>query len=164
MRWNSRAAGVIVSTMANHRELASELYAASLGRKSAQAIWRTVVFAGAMLAAPLAGCGGGKKANTTPTEQPMSAAPDPATQDKEAAAAAEREAADKAAAEQAAAAAEAEKTAADQKAKEDAEAKAKQEADAKAAEDAAAKEAAAKKKRPRGSGDARPKGRGFVLA
>jgi hypothetical protein len=150
--------------MANHRELARELYASSLGRASAARIWRTVVFSGAMLAAPLAGCGGGAKpAATTPASAGTTVTdPDPAARDKAAAdqAEADKQAADQRAAEQAAAAAEAEKAAADQKAKEEAEAKAKEEADAKAAADA---EAAAKKKRPRG-GNSRPQGRGFVLA
>src|SRR5687768_11001576 len=153
--------------MANHRELARELYASSLGRASASRIWRTVVFSGAMLAAPLAACGGGNKPAVTSPDQGGQAgaettAPDQASQDKAVAgqAAADKQAADQRAAEQAAAAAEAEKTAADQKAKEDAEATAKAEADAKAAAEA---EAAAKKKRPRG-GNSRPQGRGFVLA
>jgi hypothetical protein len=159
--WQSRACDVIVTAMAKHRELARELYATSLGRKSASTIWRTVVFAGAMLAAPLYGCGPSKKpAPTTPDQAATAPAPDQAAKDQEAAAAAEKEAADKAAADNAAAAAEAEKAAADQKAKEDADAKVQAEADAKRAEE----EAAAKKKRPRGGGDARPKGRGFVLA
>lgn len=38
--------------MANHRELASVLYDNTLGRASASRIWRTVVFAGAMLGTP----------------------------------------------------------------------------------------------------------------
>jgi type IV secretory pathway VirB10-like protein len=161
-RWQSRAHDVIVSTMAKHRELARELYATSLGRKSASTIWRTVVFAGAMLAAPLTGCGGSKTPPPAAPDQAATApAPDQAAKDREAADAAQREAADKAAADQAAAAAEAEKTAADQKAKEDADAKVQADADAKRAEEEAA---AAKKKRPRGGGDSRPKGRGFVLA
>jgi small-conductance mechanosensitive channel len=40
--------------MVKHRELAGVVYASTLGRSSAAAIWRTVVFAGAMLGAPLA--------------------------------------------------------------------------------------------------------------
>lgn len=152
--------------MAKHRDLARELYARSLGQKSASTIWRTVVFAGAMLAAPLAGCGGGtKKPDTTTAAQPMTGGEseaDKAAADKAAAdqAAADKAAADKAAAEQAAAAAEAEKAAADQKAQEEAEAKAKAEEEAKAKAEA---DKAAQKKRPRG-GNERPKGRGFVLA
>jgi membrane protein involved in colicin uptake len=124
------------------------MYAASLGRTSASTIWRTVVFAGAMLATPLAGCGGGtKKADTTATEQKADPAADKAAADKAAAdkAAADKAAADKAAADQAAA----DKAAAD-----------------KAAEDQAAADKAAEeqaKKRPRGGGG-RPTGRGFVLA
>lgn len=38
--------------MAKHRELASIVYASTLGRASAARIWRTVVMSGAMLAAP----------------------------------------------------------------------------------------------------------------
>lgn len=49
--------------MAKHRELASVVYAATLGRASAAKIWKTVVFSGAMLAAsPVSAdnpCGGG---------------------------------------------------------------------------------------------------------
>jgi hypothetical protein len=144
--------------MAKHRELARELYAASLGRASASRIWRSVVFAGAMLAAPI-GCGGSKKPATTTASQPATS--DQADRDREAADKEEaaRAAADKAAAEQAAAAAEAEQ----QKAKEEAEKAAAEEQKAKEEADKAAAEEAAKKKRPRG-GDSRPKGRGFVLA
>lgn len=42
---------------------------------SSSRIWRTVVFAGAMLATPLAGCGSGSHRQTTPTPTP---APPPA--------------------------------------------------------------------------------------
>jgi hypothetical protein len=139
--------------MANHRELASVVYESALGRSvsSASRIWRTVVFAGAMLAAPL-GCGGGKHEQTTPAP---AATEDKAAADKAAAdkAAEDKAAADKASADQAAAdKAAADKAAADQAAAEQA-----------AADQKAADEAAAKKKRPRGGGD-RPTGRGFVLA
>src|SRR5678815_2010662 len=51
--------------MANHRELASTVYATALGRSSAARIWRTVVFAGAMLG----GCGGKSPAPTAPAQQ-----------------------------------------------------------------------------------------------
>ena len=78
-------------TMANHRELASVVYEATRS-VTAGKIWRTVVFAGAMLAAPLAACGGGSKNQQT--------TPAPATDDK---AAADKAAADQAAADQAAA-------------------------------------------------------------
>lgn len=147
--------------MANHRDLAKELFASSLGHTSASRIWRTVVFAGAMLAAPLAstGCGGKSKPaeNTTTTQQSDTTNADQAAQDK---AAADKAAADKAAADQAAA----DKAAADaEQAKKDEEAKAAQaQADKEAADKAAAEEAASKK-RPRG-GNSRPTGRGFVLA
>jgi hypothetical protein len=155
-RWKSRRGDVIVAAMANHRDLAKELYASSLGRTSASRIWRTVVFAGAMLAAPL-GCGGGsKKADTTATPH----ADDNAAADKEAAdkadadkAAADQEAADKAAAD---------KAAADKAAADAAEEQAKKDQEAQEAADKAAAEEAAKK-RPRGGGS-RPTGRGFVLA
>jgi len=144
--------------MANHRDLAKELFASSLGHTSASRIWRTVVFAGAMLAAPLAstGCGGKSKPaeNTTTTQQSDTTNADQAAQDK---AAADKAAADKAAADQAAA----DKAAADaEQARKDEEAKAA--ADKEAADKAAAEEAASKK-RPRG-GNSRPTGRGFVLA
>lgn len=135
--------------MANHRELASVVYEATRS-VTAGKIWRTVVFSGAMLAAPLAGCGGGSK------NQPTTVAP--ASDDK---AAADKAATDKAAADQAATdqkAADdkvaADKAAADQAASDQAA------ADQKAADDKAAADA---KKRPRGGGD-RPTGRGFVLA
>jgi hypothetical protein len=139
--------------MANHRELASVVYEATRS-VTAGKIWRTVVFAGAMLAAPLAACGGGSKNQpTTPT---------PATDDK---AAADKAAADKATADQAAAdQATADKAAADKatadKASADQAAADQAAADQKAADDKAAADA---KKRPRGGGD-RPTGRGFVLA
>jgi hypothetical protein len=49
--------------MAKHRDLASIVYASTLGRASASKIWKTVVFSGAMLAASPASadnpCGGG---------------------------------------------------------------------------------------------------------
>ena len=134
--------------MANHRELASVVYEATRS-VTAGKIWRTVVFSGAMLAAPLAACGGGSK------NQPTTVAP--ATDDK---AAADKAAADKAAADQAAAAqATADKAAADKAAADQAAAD-QAAADQKAADDKAAAQA---KKRPRGGGD-RPTGRGFVLA
>jgi hypothetical protein len=143
--------------MAKHRELASVMYDSTLGRSASSKIWRTVVFAGAMLAAPMViGCGGKKTEPTTPDKGTSTAgdgdkaAGDKATADK---AAADKAAADKAAADQAAAdKAAADKAAADQAA-----------ADQAAADKAAADEAAAKKKRPRGGGE-RPTGRGFVLA
>jgi hypothetical protein len=115
-------------------------------------IWRTVVFAGAMLAAPM-GCGGKKPEPAQPTTQPSG--DDKAAADK---AAADKAAADKAAADQAATdKAAADKATADQAAADQAA------ADKAAADKAAADDAAAKKKRPRGGGE-RPTGRGFVLA
>ena len=106
-------------------------------------IWRTVVFAGAMLASPL-GCG--SKPPPAPAQpvaqpdKPADKAPDPTPPDTAAKPPdtkpsddADQAAADKAAADQA------------------------------AADKAAADDAAAKKKRPRG-GNERPTGRGFVLA
>ena len=126
--------------MANPRDLAKD---------SSTRIWRTVVFAGAMLAAPV-GCGSKAKPAETTTTTPSDA--DKAAADKAAAdqAAADKAAADKAAADQAAAdQAAADKAAADKAAADQ------------AAADAAAAEAA--QKRPRG-GNARPTGRGFVLA
>ena len=85
--------------MAKHRELATVMYANTLGRSSASKIWRTVVFAGAMLVTPIGmGCGGGggKKAETTPpaTETQAPPAADNAAADE----AAKKEAADKEAA------------------------------------------------------------------
>lgn len=156
--WKSARPGVIVADMANHRDLAKELYASSLGRTSASRIWRTVVFAGAMLAAPL-GCGGGsKKADTAAPRTDDKAAADKEAADKAAAdkAAADKEAADKAAADKAAA----DKAAADADAAAAEQAKKDQEAQD-AADKARAEEEA--KKRPRGGGS-RPTGRGFVLA
>lgn len=143
--------------MANHRDLARELYATSLGKTSASRIWRTVVFAGAMLAAPLGtiGCGSSAKpAGTTPTPHQDSAA-DKAAADK---AAADKAAADQATADKAAA----DKAAADKAA---AAAQAQKQDDDEAAADAAAQKAADEEaaKRPRGGGK-RPTGRGFVLA
>jgi hypothetical protein len=142
--------------MAKHRELASVMYDSTLGRSSASKIWRTVVFAGAMLAAPIAttACGGKKTETTTPDKaQPSDT--DKAAADK---AAADKAAADKASADQMAAdKAVADKAAADQAAADQAA------ADKAAADKAAADDAAAKKKRPRGGGE-RPTGRGFVLA
>jgi len=153
--------------MAKHRELASVVYASTLGTASASKIWRTVVFAGAMLAAPLGttGCGGGGKKDNT-TVQPVTdtkASDDKAAADK---AAADKEMADKQAADKAAAdKAEADKKAAEeQAAKEEADKKAaaelaaKEEADKKAAEDAK------KKPRPRTTTKSRPTGRGFILS
>jgi membrane protein involved in colicin uptake len=117
-------------------------------------IWRTIVVSGAMLATPLAACGGGadKHEQTTPL---------PATEDKAAAdkAAADKAAADTATADQAAT----DKKAADDKAAADQAAADQASADQAAADQKAADDAAAKKKRPRGGGD-RPTGRGFVLA
>jgi hypothetical protein len=127
--------------MTKHRDVASVVYEVSLGRTSASRIWRTVVFAGAMLAAPI-GCGGGnKKADTAAADK---AAADKSAADKAAAdqAAADKAAADKATADQAAA----DKAAADQ-----------------AAADQAAADAASNAKRPRGGND-RPTGRGFILS
>jgi len=157
-RWKSRCAGVIVDRMANHRDLAKELYASSLGKTSASRIWRTVVFAGAMLGAPLAaGCGSKPKpATTTTTQQSDTAAPDQAAQDK---AAADKAAEDKAAADKAAADKAAADAAAEQAKKDEEERLAKEAADKEAADKAAAEAA----KRPRGGGK-RPTGRGFVLA
>jgi hypothetical protein len=157
-RWKSRSHDVIVDLMANHRDLAKELYASSLGQTSASRIWRTVVFAGAMLAAPLGtGCGSKPKpATTTPADNAGTSDSDKAAADK---AAEDKAAADKAAADKAAADAAAEQAKKDEDervAKEQAE----KEAADKAAADAAAAEAA---KRPRGGGK-RPTGRGFVLA
>lgn len=66
--------------MAKHRELASVVYASTLGRASASKIWKTVVFAGAMLAAPAASaddnpCGGAtgqyKMKAPEPTKAPV---------------------------------------------------------------------------------------------
>lgn len=125
--------------MGKHRELASVV-----SRK----LWRTVVVAGAMLAAPA--CGGSKKpATTTPT---------PVTEPAGAAKPAEPDDAAKAKAEADQKAADEAKILADKQAADKAEAdqKAQDEADQKAAEDA-------RKKRPRGGGD-RPTGRGFVLS
>ncbi len=148
--------------MAKHRDLANVIYASTLGSSSASKIWRTVVFAGAMLAAPM-GCSHGKKPEPAgPTTMEKTApADDKAADDK---AAADKAAADKAAADKEAA----DKAAADQAAKEEADKKA---ADELAAKEAADKEAAdkkaaedAKKKRPRSSGKARPTGRGFILS
>jgi hypothetical protein len=115
-------------------------------------IWRTIVVSGAMLATPLAACGGGKHEQTTPQ---------PAVEDKAAAdqAAADKAAADKAAADQAAV----DQKAADDKAAADKAAADQASADQAAADQKAADDAAAAKKRPRGGGD-RPRGRGFVLA
>ena len=121
-------------------------------RELSAKIWRTVVFSGAMLAAPMTiGCGGKKPEPAQPTAQPdKSQDADKAAADKAAAdkAAADQAAADKAATDQAAT----DQAAADQAA-----------ADKAAADKAAADDAAAKKKRPRGGGE-RPTGRGFVLA
>jgi hypothetical protein len=65
--------------MANHRDLASALYE-SLRTSSASRIWRTVVFAGAMLAAPLtAGADTPPPQQKTPAEKP---ADKPKTDDK----------------------------------------------------------------------------------
>jgi hypothetical protein len=116
-------------------------------------IWRTIVVSGAMLATPLAACGGGDKHEQT--------TPQPAVEDKAAAdkAAADKAAADKAAADQAAV----DQKAADDKAAADKAAADQAAADQAAADQKAADDAAAAKKRPRGSGD-RPRGRGFVLA
>ena len=66
--------------MANHRELAQQLYVTR--------IWRTVVFAGAMLGAPLVSAGDAPpaqaapkpappKANDKPTDKPADAKPTP---------------------------------------------------------------------------------------
>jgi hypothetical protein len=127
-------------------------------------IWRTVVFAGAMLAAPV-GCGGGDKKQAA-EPAPVQPAATQSTDDQAAADAAAKEAADKKAADEAAMKMEADKKAAD-------EAAAKEEADKKAAEELAAKEAAdkkaadeaaAKKKRPRTTTKTRPTGRGFILS
>lgn len=69
--------------MAKHRELATVVYAATLGRASASKIWKTVVFSGAMLAAsPVSAdnpCGAGQMGNGTAEGQyKMKKAPDPA--------------------------------------------------------------------------------------
>lgn len=129
--------------------------------KCSNTIWRTVVAAGAMLATPLAGCGGpDKQASTLPAPTESAApAPDPVAEE-----AARQEAEDKAAAEaQAQQEAEA-KAAAEAQAQKEAEDKAAAEAQAqKEAEDKAAAEAAAKQPRPRVL-KSRSTGRGFILA
>jgi hypothetical protein len=157
-RWNSVGHGVIVTAMAKHRELASVVYAGTLGHTSASKIWRTVVFAGAMLAAPI-GCGGGHKKPETVQPQPVEkqADPDQAAKDAAAKDAADKAAADKAAADQQAMKDEADKKAAD-------EAAAKEAADKQAAEEQAAADAAKKKPRPRTGSKNRPTGRGFILS
>lgn len=123
-------------------------------------IWRTVVFAGAMLAAPI-GCGGSPKADTTPAQPDQEAAAKAAADQK---VADDNVVADKAAVD---------KAAADQKVADDKLTADKMTADKAAADqataaqktkdDQAAADAAAAKKRPRGGGG-RPTGRGFVLA
>ncbi len=117
-------------------------------------IWRTVVAAGAMLAVPLAGCGGSDKKVEEPAPAPATEAspvPDPAVE-----AAAQKEADEKAAAELAAQKEAEEKAAA--------EAQAQKEADEKAAaEEKAKKDAEAAKARPRTT-PSRPSGRGFILS
>lgn len=147
--------------MAKHRELANVVFANALGQTSASRIWRTVVFAGAMLVTPVvAGCGGGaKKAETTQPVMTEQADPGDKAARDEAAAQAEKAAADKAAEDRAAEEQRllAEREAADKKAAE--ELAAKEEADKKAAE-----EAAAKKPRPRTQQKSRPTGRGFILS
>ena len=154
----------IVNAMAKHRELSSVVYASTLGSSSASKIWRTVVFSGAMLAAPLViGCGGGNK--KTDTTQQDKAASDKAAADQAAAdkAASDKAAADKAAAEKAAAdKAAADKAASDQAAADQAAAD-KTAADQAAADKQAADDAAQQSKRPRG-GNERPSGRGFILS
>jgi len=61
--------------MARLGELPNVLYATVLGKQSAKTIWRTVVFAGAMLGG--AACGGKSGSSTTPEPAPQ-AAPEPA--------------------------------------------------------------------------------------
>ena len=127
-------------------------------------IWRTIVVAGAMLATPLAGCGGNdKKADTTPTPTPTEQKP--ADDDPESHGITEESAAAQAKFEE-----EHEKAAAEEQAKKEAEAKAAAEAQAKkeadekaAAEEQAKKDEEAKKARPR-TKPTRPTGRGFILS
>lgn len=121
-------------------------------------IWRTVVFAGAMLATPLAGCGGSSHKATAP----VAAEPKP----------------DPAIAAQAAAADEQARRDAELQAQRDAEAQAQRDAEAQAeanrlAEAEAARKAEEQRKeqermdavqRVRGGGFDRPRGRGFVLS
>lgn len=137
--WQSVGGDGIVKAMAKHSETSGK-------------IWRTVVFAGAMLAAPI-GCGASPKAGPV---QPDQAAADKAAADQKLAddkAVSDKATADKAAADQKVAddKVAADKAAADQAA-----------AVQKAKDDQTAADAAAKK-RPRGGGG-RPTGRGFVLA
>lgn len=127
-------------------------------------IWRTIVVAGAMLATPLAACGGSdKKADTAPapaptaTETTPSAADDPDAKGitaEDAAAQAKFEEEEARKAEEARIAEE--KAAAEAQAAKEAEEKA-------AAEEAAKKEAESKKARPRTT-KSRPSGRGFILS
>jgi hypothetical protein len=141
--------------MAEHRELARELYAHTLGQSSAARIWRTVVFAGAMLATPLAGCGGGAKKRDTTVVQPDHAAERTEQGERE------RAAADAAATEQA----ERERLDAEQAERDRVAAEEAAERERVAAEEAERQRAAAEAaKRPRGTVFSRPKGRGFVLA
>jgi hypothetical protein len=130
-----------------------------MGKRAAftNTIWRTVVFAGAMLATPVvAGCGGSSKpATTPPTSETKTAKPsdDPDAHGitaEDAAAQAKFE-------EQEAKKAEDAKAAADAKAAED-----QAIADKLAADQAAAEEAA--KPRPRANTKSRKTGRGFVLS
>jgi len=120
-------------------------------------IWRTVVFAGAMLATPLSGCGSAAHKGTEPVHPARTTAkagPDEAALDAERQNAREQE------------------LLAQKQAEEDAARKAEQEAAAKAEADRVAEEerkAAEEQERQerlrriRGSGGG-PKGRGFVLA
>jgi hypothetical protein len=121
-------------------------------------IWRTVVFAGAMLATPLAGCGGAAQKGTQPAEPAAApaakAGPDEAALDAERQNVREQELLAQKQAEADAA----------RKAEEEAAAKAEAdcvaEEERKAAED---RERMERLQRVRGSGGG-PKGRGFVLA
>jgi hypothetical protein len=163
-RWKSSRADVIVrlhrwgDDMAKHRDESETIGgAAALGSTSAARIWRTVVFAGAMLVTPVAvGCGGGNKpapAKPMPAEDTTS---DKAAADQAATDMAAKEAADKQAAEEMAAKEAEAKRAADEQAAKDAEAK-------RAADEQAAKDAEANKPRPR-TQKTRPTGRGFILS
>lgn len=111
-------------------------------------IWRTVVFAGAMLATPLAGCASGTHKQTTPEPTPAPAEQQTVVAPPHDEAAAQREADAKAAQE------EADLLAAQKLAEEEAARQAQAEADQKRLEEA---------RRIRGSGGG-PRGRGFVLS
>jgi hypothetical protein len=147
--------------MAKLQELPNVIYAAALGTSSAKTIWRTVVFAGAMLGS--AACGGKAASSTTPEPTPTQQAepapaeepaPAPIENATPAIAPAAGMASDPGTADPCAPAANpcapAEKPVEDVTAKKDpAETKDKPKA---------------KEKRPRATTESRPKGRGFVLS